>query len=95
MPDSPGRSTGKKPPKNSGNPANRREAMGRPEPRKQKVGNPSWWVPVMCALMIVGVLWVATFYISQGRFPVEIGYWNLVVGMGLIMTGFLMTTRWK
>jgi hypothetical protein len=95
VPDSPGRSTGKKPPKNSGNPANRREAMGRPEPRKQKVGNPSWWVPVMCALMIVGVLWVATFYISQGRFPVEIGYWNLVVGMGLIMTGFLMTTRWK
>lgn len=95
MPDSTSRSRGKKPPKNSGNPANRREATGRPEPRRPKTGNPSWWVPVMCALMVLGVLWVATFYISQGVLPVQIGYWNLVIGMGLIMTGFLMTTRWK
>lgn len=95
MPDSTGPSAGKKPPKNSGNPATRRPAKGRPEPRRQKVGNPSWWVPVMSALMIIGVLWVATFYISQNRFPAPIGYWNLVIGMGLIMSGFLMTTRWK
>ncbi len=95
MPDSPSRPAGKKPPKNSGNPATRRPAKGRPEPRRQKVGNPPWWVPVMSALMIIGVLWVATFYISQGRFPAQIGYWNLAIGMGLIMSGFLMTTRWK
>lgn len=95
MPDSTGPSAGKKPPKNSGNPATRREAKRRPEPSLQKVGNPSWWVPVMSALMIIGVLWVATFYISQNRFPAPIGYWNLVIGMGLIMSGFLMTTRWK
>lgn len=79
----------------SGDPATRREAAGRPEPRKQKVGNPTWWVPVMCALMIAGVLWVSTFYITQGAYPVQIGYWNLAIGMGAIMIGFLMTTRWK
>lgn len=58
--------------------------------------NPSWFVPVMCALMIVGVLWVATFYISSGSLPIgPIGYWNLGIGMGLIMIGFIMATRWR
>jgi hypothetical protein len=50
----------------------------------------------MCGLMILGVLWVATFYITSGRLPVDAwGYWNLGVGMGLIMAGFVMATRWK
>lgn len=58
--------------------------------------NPSWFVPVMCGLMIVGVLWVATFYISSGSLPIgPIGYWNLGIGMGLIMVGFIMATRWR
>jgi hypothetical protein len=58
--------------------------------------NPSWYVPVMCALMILGVLWVATFYITAGQWPIQaIRYWNLGIGMGLIMTGFLMATRWR
>ena len=58
--------------------------------------NPSWFVPVMCALMIVGVLWVATFYITSGAWPIApIGYWNLAIGMGLIMAGFVMATNWR
>lgn len=58
--------------------------------------NPSWFVPVMCGLMILGVLWVATFYITSGRWPVgPWGYWNLGAGMGLIMAGFVMATRWR
>lgn len=57
--------------------------------------NPPWFVPVMCALMIVGVVWVATFYISSGAFPVPIGYWNLAIGLGAIMAGFVMATRWR
>lgn len=60
--------------------------------------NPTWWVPVMCALMIVGVLWVATFYVTSAAdpvFPLPIGYWNLVIGLGMIMAGFMMTTRWR
>lgn len=57
--------------------------------------NPSWYVPVMTGLMILGVLWVATFYISSGALPIgSIGYWNLGIGMGLIMVGFVMATRW-
>lgn len=95
MPESEGH-TGPKKSSSSGNPATRREAKGRPEPKRKSVGNPEWFVPVMSGLMIIGVLWVATFYISSGSLPVgAIGYWNLGIGMGLIMAGFGMSTRWK
>lgn len=66
-------------------------------PQTQKLpSNPSWFVPVMTGLMILGVLWVSTFYITSGDWPIAaIGYWNLAIGMGLIMTGFVMATRWR
>jgi hypothetical protein len=58
--------------------------------------NPPWFVPVMCALMILGLLWVATFYVTQGDFPVgALGYWNLALGFALMLAGFFMTTRWR
>jgi hypothetical protein len=66
------------------------------KPTKVKVGNPVWFVPVMLTLMVVGLIWVVTFYITSQRFPIEaIGRWNLAVGFGLMMTGFAMTTRWR
>ncbi len=70
-----------------------------PPPRRaQKVttGNPPWFAPVMVGLMVVGLLWVVTFYISGQRLPVEaLGRWNLGVGFGLMVAGFAMTTRWR
>lgn len=58
--------------------------------------NPPWFVPVMCALMIFGVLYVTVFYVTSGNWPIgSIGYWNLVVGLGAIMAGFMMATRWR
>lgn len=59
--------------------------------------NPRWYVPLMLALMVIGLLWVVTFYISGvHQFPVpQLGRWNLGVGFGIMLTGFLMTTRWR
>ena len=59
--------------------------------------NPPWFVPVMLGLMVVGLLWVVTFYVMAPKvFPIPgIGPWNLAVGFGLMITGFLMTTRWR
>lgn len=62
--------------------------------------NPSWWAPVMCTLMVVGLLWIVVFYLlsdgTKDTWPIPgIGYGNLAIGFGLIMAGFLMTTRWK
>lgn len=78
-----------------------REAVRRrhtPQPVKLDGGkNPSWWVPTMLGLMVLGLLWLVVFYLSQGsHYPVpSLGMWNMGVGFALIMAGFLMTTRWK
>ena len=38
----------------------------------------------------------SAFYVTQGRFPVQsFGYWNLVSGFALLISGFAMTMRWK
>ncbi len=64
---------------------------------KNTAPNPRWFVPVMLGLMVVGLLWVVTFYISgANQYPIPaLGRWNLGVGFGLMLSGFLMTTRWR
>jgi hypothetical protein len=59
--------------------------------------NPRWWVPVMLGLMVLGLVWVVTYYISgTNEWPVPpLGRWNLGVGFALILVGFGMTTRWR
>jgi len=58
--------------------------------------NPVWFKPVMFSLMIIGLLWIITFYITSGQFPVSAwGSWNIVAGFGVAIAGFLMTTRWR
>jgi hypothetical protein len=50
----------------------------------------------MFGLMIIGLLWIITFYISEGTLPVGAwGSWNIVAGFGIAIAGFLMTTRWR
>ena len=81
------------------------ESKGRAKPKytpppqrrsKTTMANPAWFVPVMLGLMLAGLLWVVTFYITSGGFPVPgIGYWNLIIGFSLMISGFLMTTRWR
>ena len=63
---------------------------------KKNLTNPRWFVPVMLGLMVVGLLWVVTFYVTAMAWPIPgIGYKNLIIGFGLMITGFLMTTRWR
>lgn len=58
--------------------------------------SPAWWAPTMVTLMIIGLLWVVTFYLTSQAYPIpDAGMWNLGVGFGLIILGFLMTSRWK
>ena len=61
-----------------------------------KKPNPRWWAPVMLGLMVLGLVWVVVFYISQTSYPIpDIGNWNLAIGFGLLLVGFGMTTRWR
>lgn len=72
------------------------EAKARHKVKAQRIGNPAWFVPVMLGLMLIGLVWVVTFYITQEQYPIESwGRWNLGAGFALMMAGFAMTTRWK
>lgn len=58
--------------------------------------SPAWWPVVMVTLMIIGLLWVVTFYLTQQQYPIpNLGNWNLGIGFAVIMVGFLMTSRWR
>ena len=57
---------------------------------------PTWYKALMLGLMIVGLLWIIVWYITQSALPIpQIGYGNIGVGIGLMMVGLIMTTRWK
>lgn len=63
--------------------------------------NPRWFLPLMLAFFVIGLAWIVVFYVTSGAFPLktvgdwEVGSWNLVIGFGIIMIGFFMTTRWR
>ena len=57
--------------------------------------NPAWLVPVMLGLMLLGLAWIVTTYMSKSEFPIPgISQWNLAIGFVLIISGFSLTTRW-
>ena len=63
-------------------------------------GNPAWLVPVMLGLMVVGLVWIVTYYLTAARvgggFPIPaLRQWNLAIGFALSIAGFGLTTRWK
>jgi len=63
--------------------------------------NPRWYKATMFGFMLAGLIWILTFYISSARYPlgvatpIDLGNWNILVGFGIAMIGFSMTTRWK
>jgi hypothetical protein len=77
----------------------RRRKAFTPPPEKQtavRVGSPRWLVPTMIACFIVGLLWVVTYYVTQTEYPIgSIDLWNMAIGFGLIIVGFMLSTRWK
>lgn len=58
--------------------------------------NPRWFVPLMLGLMVIGLVWIVVFYVTETAYPVPgIGNWNLVAGFAFVLSGFVMTTRWR
>lgn len=57
--------------------------------------NPRWFVPLFCAFMIIGLIWAVVYYLT-GNYPIPgIDAWNLVIALGIILIGFLMTMWWR
>lgn len=63
--------------------------------------NPVWFKPVMFGFMILGLLWIITYYVTSAQFPLgaatplNLQNWNILIGFGIAMVGFMMSTRWK
>lgn len=58
--------------------------------------SPRWWAPLMVGLMVIGLVIVVMAYVSRGDLPIPGGgNYNLFVGFGVMMAGFLMTIGWK
>jgi hypothetical protein len=67
-----------------------------PETPRSDAPNAAWFKPVMFGFMLVGLLWIIVYYLSQTSLPVpSLGPWNIMVGFGIMFIGFLMTTRWR
>ncbi|VDG75386.1 putative septation inhibitor protein [Actinobaculum suis] len=73
-----------------------KEAASEPKVPRGKRRSPSWWAPVMCTLMIVGLIFIVVAYVSGLAFPIPgIGQGNLFIGFGVLIVGFLMTMGWR
>lgn len=74
----------------------RTKAVYTPPPRtaKSKV-SPPWLVPTMVGCLLVGLAWIALFYVT-GSLPIaSLGSWNLAAGFVFIIGGVALSTKWR
>ena len=74
----------------------RTKAVYTPPTRSSKAKvSPRWLAPTMLGCLLVGLVWIATFYVSGSTLPISaIGSWNLVVGFGFLVGGVVLSTKW-
>jgi hypothetical protein len=75
----------------------RSKAVYTPPDRKPKSKvSPRWLVPAMLACLLLGLAWIALYYITGGTLPISaLGAWNLAVGFVLIIAGVVLSTKWR
>lgn len=56
-----------------------------------------WVAPVMVACFVLGLAWIVVFYLAGPSVPgmSGLGNWNIVIGMGLFVVGFVFSTQWR
>lgn len=79
----------------------RKKAVYTPPQKSQKIEvSPRWLVPTMVGLWLVGLAWIATFYVTASTgtdlpLMTSLGNWNLGIGFGAIIGGVVLSTRWR
>ncbi|GIH75242.1 cell division protein CrgA [Planobispora longispora] len=79
-------------------PKARKKAVYTPPPTstKQIKVSPRWLAPVMVASWVIGILWIATYYVAPSApFIGTLRDWNLLVGFVFIIFGVVLSTRWR
>ncbi|HKS46633.1 MAG TPA: cell division protein CrgA [Amycolatopsis sp.] len=68
-------------------------------PVKVRAAGPSHpvYLVVMFGLMLIGLAWLVVNYIAGDKigFMAELGSWNFAIGFALMISGLLMTMRWR
>lgn len=60
--------------------------------------SPRWYAPLAVTIMLLGLLWIVVYYalaLNFGYNLLGINQWNIAVGFGVIMVGFIMLMWWK
>jgi hypothetical protein len=69
-----------------------------PTSTSKQVAVPKPWIaPAMVVCFLLGLAWIVVFYIAGDGIPVmsTIGNWNILIGMGLFIVGFILSTQWR
>ena len=63
---------------------------------KRKV-SPPWLAPTMVGCLLVGLAWIALYYVTGGEMVGlrTLGAYNLVGGFVLIVFGVILATNWR
>jgi hypothetical protein len=66
-------------------------------PSKALAPSPPWYPIVMVVVLVIGLAWIAVYYIAGDKVPViqDIGAWNFAVAFGIMMVGLIMAVRWR
>ena len=65
-------------------------------PKKPRTTSRRWVAPLMLTCWLIGLAWLVVFYIAGDKIPFmdDLGNFNLLIGMGLIAIGFVVSTQW-
>lgn len=75
----------------------RKKAVYTPPQKSQTVKvSPRWLAPTMVASWIIGILWIAIYYVAPSTpFIGDLQNWNLLIGFVFIIFGVVLSTRWR
>jgi hypothetical protein len=64
---------------------------------RRKGPSPTWYPVVMLVLMVLGLAYIAVYYLAGERVPVmqDLNAWNFAIGFGLMVSGLFMAVRWR
>jgi hypothetical protein len=61
-----------------------------------RIGGARWIAPAMVAFWLIGLIWIVVYYVVPDlKYMRDLGGWNLVIGMGFIAVGFVLSTKWE
>jgi len=67
-------------------------------PVKVKAGpSPMWFVVFFIGLMVFGLAWLIVFQLaaSELQWMADLGPWNYAIAFAFMITGLLLTMRWR